>query len=149
MGSAGLPAMTIEEWADLDEDEPGELVDGRLEEEEVPSYLHEAVVAWFFHVLRAWAVTRGGWVFGSESKFAVAPRRGRKPDVSVFFPGAPLPGARDGVARVPPQIMVEVLSPRPRRSIRISSRPLPSAAAVRNHRCRLDAVPWMTSRGLP
>jgi len=114
MGSAGLPAMTIEEWAYLDEDEPGELVDGRLEEEEAPSYLHEAVVAWFIHVLRAWAAARGGWVFGSESKFAVALRRGRKPDVSVYFPGAPLPGSRDAIARVPPQIMVEVLSPRPR-----------------------------------
>ena len=114
MGSPGLPGMTLEEWADLDEDEPGELVDGRLEEEEVPSYLHEAIVAWFIRVLGAWAAARGGWVFGSESKFAVAPQRGRKPDVSVYFPGAPLPGARDGVARVPPQIMVEVLSPRPR-----------------------------------
>ena len=114
MGSAGLPAMTIEEWADLDEDEPGELVDGRLEEEEEPSYLHETVVAWFIHMLRAWAAARGGWVFGSGSKFAVAPRRGRKSDVSVYFPGAPLPGGRDAIARVPPQIMVEVLSPRPR-----------------------------------
>jgi Uma2 family endonuclease len=114
MGSPGLPAMTIGEWADLDEDEPGELVDGRLEEEEEPSYLHEAVVAWLFYTLRAWAAARGGWVFGSESKFAVAPQRGRKPDVSVYFAGAPLPGKHDEVARVPPQIMVEVLSPRPR-----------------------------------
>jgi Uma2 family endonuclease len=114
MGSPGLPAMTIDEWADLDEDEPGELVDGRLEEEEVPSYLHEAVVAWLIDTLRGWAVPRGGWVFGSESKFAVASQRGRKSDVSVYFPGAPLPGRRDSVARVPPQIMIEVLSPRPR-----------------------------------
>jgi Uma2 family endonuclease len=114
MGSPGLSAMTIEEWADLDEDEPGELVDGRLEEEEVPSYLHEAVVAWLFRVLGAWAAARGGWAFGSESKFAVAPTRGRKPDVSVYFPGMPLPAARDAVAHVPPQIMIEVLSPRPR-----------------------------------
>jgi Uma2 family endonuclease len=114
IGSPGLPAMTIEEWADLDEDEPGELVDGRVEEEEVPSYLHEAVVAWLIRVLGAWAAARGGWVFGSESKFAVAPRRGRKADVSMYFPGALLPGKRDSVARVPPQIMIEVLSPRPR-----------------------------------
>jgi Uma2 family endonuclease len=32
----------------------------------------------------------------------------------VYLPGAPLPGRRDAVARVPPQIMIEVLSPRPR-----------------------------------
>lgn len=114
IGSPGLPAMTIDVWADLDDDEPGELVDGRVEEEEVPSYLHEAVVAWLIRVLGAWAAARGGWVFGSESKFAVAPQRGRKADVSMYFPGARLPGKRDSVARVPPQIMIEVLSPRPR-----------------------------------
>jgi Uma2 family endonuclease len=114
MGSTGLPAMTITAWSELDEDEPGELVDGRLEEEEVPSYLHEAIVAWFIRILGAWATARGGWVFGSESKFAVAPQRGRKADVSVYFPGARLPGKHESVARVPPQIMIEVLSPRPR-----------------------------------
>ena len=113
MGSVG-PAMTLDEWAALDEDEPGELVDGRLEEEEVPSYLHGAVISWLIWVLGAWAAARGGWVFGSESKFAVAPQRGRKPDVSVYFPGAPVPSRHDSIARVPPQIMVEVLSPRPR-----------------------------------
>lgn len=112
MGSPGLPAMTIDEWADLDEDEPGELVDGRLEEE--ASYLHEAVVAWLIGSLGTWAAPRRGWVFGSESKFVVAPQRGRKPDVSVYFAGTSLPGRRDPVARVPPQIMIEVLSPRPR-----------------------------------
>lgn len=106
--------MTIEEWADLDEDESGELVDGRLEEEEEPSFLHEAVVAWLVHILHVWAVPRGGWVFGSAAKFAVAPSRGRKPDVSVYFTGMPLPAARDVVARVPPQIITEVLAPRPR-----------------------------------
>jgi hypothetical protein len=74
MGSAGLPAMTIEEWADLDEDEPGELVDGRLEEEEEASYLHEAVVAWLIGVLGAWAAARSGWVFGlgTDGRYAIA-----------------------------------------------------------------------------
>src|SRR5512147_191987 len=33
--------LPLEEWADLDEDVEGELVDGALEEEEVPSFLHE------------------------------------------------------------------------------------------------------------
>jgi len=31
-----MTEMTLEEWADLPEDEEGELVDGRLEEEEMP-----------------------------------------------------------------------------------------------------------------
>ena len=38
--------MTFEEWAAMDEDEPGELVDGRLEEEEVPDTMHEMIVTW-------------------------------------------------------------------------------------------------------
>jgi hypothetical protein len=33
------PLLTLEEWGDLPEDVPGELIDGRLVEEEVPDYL--------------------------------------------------------------------------------------------------------------
>ena len=40
------PRMTTSEWAELSEDVPGELVDGRLVEEEVPDYAHEVIVAW-------------------------------------------------------------------------------------------------------
>jgi hypothetical protein len=32
--------MTFDEWVAMGEDEPGELVDGRLEEEEVPDPIH-------------------------------------------------------------------------------------------------------------
>jgi Uma2 family endonuclease len=105
-------SMTFAEWAALSEDEPGELVDGRLEEEEVPSYIHEVVVGWFIHMLRVWLVSRGGFVAGSEAKFAVTPRRGRKPDLSAYLPGR-RPPPRSPI-EVPPDIMVEVISPTPR-----------------------------------
>ncbi len=65
--------MSIDEWADLPEDEPGELVDGDLQEEEMPGLLHELVVAWLLRVLGSWAALRGGLVFGSEAKFAISP----------------------------------------------------------------------------
>jgi Uma2 family endonuclease len=105
--------MTLEEWARLDEDEPGELVEGRLVEEEVPDLAHESVVSWLIRVLGTWLIRQGGFVFGSEAKFEVMPSRGRKPDVSVFFPGRTgLP--RRGVVREPPDIMVEVVSETPR-----------------------------------
>jgi Uma2 family endonuclease len=105
------PTMTLDEWYALEEDAEGELVDGVLVEEEVPSFAHEAVVAWLVQVLGAW-LGESGWVFGSEGKFGVAPRRGRKPDVSVFLAGR-RPPAR-GLARTPPDIAIEVVSPTPR-----------------------------------
>jgi Uma2 family endonuclease len=105
--------MTLEEWADMDEDEPGELVDGQLVEEEVPTTLHEAVAMSIAATLRAWARPRGGWVFGSEMKLAVSSTRGRKPDVSMFAPGTHLRGD-DALCRVPPAVVVEVISQRPR-----------------------------------
>jgi Uma2 family endonuclease len=106
--------VTLEAWADMDEDEPGELVDGWLEEEEMPSFLHEAIVAWLMRVLGVWANANGSWVFGSETKLGVSPHRGRKPDLCVYLKGAEVPGRRASMARTPPSIVVEVLSPRPR-----------------------------------
>lgn len=102
--------MTIEEWAFLPDDEDGELVDGQLVEEEVTDFVHEAVVAWLAHLFHGWVLPRGGFVGASEAKFAVASRRGRKPDLSVYLPGGRVPPRR-GLIRVPPDIVVEVLSP--------------------------------------
>jgi Uma2 family endonuclease len=105
--------LSLDEWAGLEEDEPGEFVDGWLAEEEVPDLAHESVVAWLIGVLRAWLIARGGFVFGSEAKFALSGSRGRKPDVTAYLPGRTgLP--RRGVVRVPPDIAVEVLSEAPR-----------------------------------
>lgn len=105
--------MSVEEWADLPEDEAGELVDGYLAEEEMPGLLHEMVVGWLYFTLRSWIAPRGGLVFGSEAKFAVAARRGRKPDLTMYLPGRPaLP--RRGAVRVPPDVAVEIVTPTPR-----------------------------------
>jgi Uma2 family endonuclease len=103
--------MTIAEWAAMDEDEPGELVDGVLVEDEMPDSIHEIVVTWFVHVLSTWLAGRG-FVLGSEAKFKVRPRRGRKPDVSVYLPGRK-PEPRGAISR-PPDIMIEVVTPTPR-----------------------------------
>lgn len=103
--------LTLEEWAALDEDEPGELVDGRLEEEEVPGLVHELVVTWLAHVFRTWLGARG-FVFSSDAKYAVRRDRGRKPDLAVYFVRSKLP--RNGIVTIPPDIAVEVVSPTPR-----------------------------------
>jgi Uma2 family endonuclease len=103
--------MSLAAWAAMPEDESGEFVDGWLEEEEVPSFEHELIVAWLIHMVRAWLAPRGGFVAGSEAKFAVRPSRGRKPDVSAYLPGRKPP--RHGIIDVPPDIMIEVVSPSP------------------------------------
>ena len=105
--------MTLEQWADMDEDEPGELVDGVLVEEEVPTNLHELIVSWLLYELMTWAKQHGGHVLGSEHKLGVAARRGRKPDVAVYAPHTKL-GWHASLSRVPPLIIVEVISRRAR-----------------------------------
>ena len=102
-------ALSVEEWLSLDEDEEGELVDGRLEEEEVPDAVHELGVSWLIRVLGAW-LQGNGFVFGSELKVLVGEKTGRKPDLVVLLPGTPAP-PRHGPIVAPPDILIEVVSP--------------------------------------
>ncbi len=104
--------MTADAWATLPEDAEGELVHGTLEEEEVPDPVHELIVAWFICVLGGWLGDRG-IVLGSDLKFVLGARSGRKPDVSLFLTSDGLP-ARRGAVRTPPYLMIEVISPSPR-----------------------------------
>ena len=107
------PRMTLAAWADMPEDEPGELVDGRLVEEEVANTPHEVVVSWLGRRVGNWAERTNGLVLGSEAKFAVSPHQGRKADLSVYFTRArKLP--RRGPIAAPPDVMIEVVSPTPR-----------------------------------
>ena len=108
----GCP-MSIKEWEQLDEDQPGEIVDGRLQEEEAPDFPHEVVVTALLYVLLHWGRSRECIVIGSEAKYALSSSRGRKPDISVYLSRArKLP--RHGASRMAPDIMVEVVSSRPR-----------------------------------
>lgn len=71
--------MSIEEWEQMEEDAPGELVDGRLEEEEVADSPHEVIVSALLYVLLTWAREGNRRVLSSETKYALSDRRGRKP----------------------------------------------------------------------
>ncbi len=105
--------LSLTEWYELPEDQPGELVDGRLEEEEEPDFVHEFLVALLAQTFANWAIPRGGVVGGSEVKLAVSEERGRKPDLTVYLHGSSLPPRR-GPIRVPPELAVEIVSPNPR-----------------------------------
>jgi Uma2 family endonuclease len=106
------PRVTLQEWITLPEDVPGEFVDGRLVEEEVPDYLHEVLVAWLARVLGNWAEQVGAIVGTSDAKFTLSPTRGRKADLTVYLAGRK-PPAR-GVITIPPDIAVEIVSASPR-----------------------------------
>ena len=113
MSSLHAAKMSLEEWYALPEDTPGELVDGRLEEEEVPGFAHELIVSLLNHYLTSWGLPRGAFVAGSEGKYRIGPQRGRKPDLVVYFPDSRAPQP-EGLIDIPPDIAVEVVSPRPR-----------------------------------
>ena len=104
--------MSIEEWAAMPEDEPGELVGGWLVEEEVADYEHETILSFVNALVRGWVAPEGGFVAGSEAKLAVRAEQGRKPDLSVYLPGRNIP-PRHGPISVPPDIALEVVSRTP------------------------------------
>jgi Uma2 family endonuclease len=108
-----LRKLSRSEWAALPSDEPGELVDGALVEEEMADYVHAFVVAWIITMVGGWAFPRDAWVAASDARFGVSEDRGRKPDATVYLPDAPRPPAR-GLVTVPPSIAIEVVSPTPR-----------------------------------
>src|SRR5260221_13028008 len=105
--------MSVDEWFALTEDEPAELVDGVLVEEQVPDVTNELIVAWIVTVLRNWMRGRGGIVLGSGTKLKLGERRGRMPDASAYLPGGAKPPPR-GPVPVPPDIAIEIVSPTPR-----------------------------------
>jgi Uma2 family endonuclease len=105
--------VSAEVWEQMGEDQPGELVDGLLQEEEVVDSPHEVIVSALLYVLLTWARPGKGRVLASETKYALSKHRGRKPDISVFLTrDRKLP--RRGAMRHPPDIMIEVISPEPR-----------------------------------
>lgn len=120
--------LTLDEWAALPADRPGELVDGALVEEEMADYIHDFVVGWLIAVVGSWVLARGGLIASSDAKFAIGGDRGRKPDATVYLPGSRRPPAR-GVIRVPPSIAIEVVSSTPRDARRDRIDKLPDYAA--------------------
>ena len=103
-------SITVEAWGLLPEDAEGELVNGQLIEEEMATLVHEALVAFLITVFTNWLGQNRGLVGGSNTKFKVSSRGGRKPDVFVYLPGTVLPRADARVIETPPDIMVEVVS---------------------------------------
>ena len=60
--------LSVEEWFLLSGEPRGELVEGRLVEEEAPDYVHELLVILLGQILCAWAFPRGGVVGGRRGR---------------------------------------------------------------------------------
>ena len=99
--------MSDEEWESLGEDVEGELVDGVLVEEEMPSSVHEILAPIVSRLLLTWTDVHGG-IVGNSPKFLLRSGRGRIPDLFLFFAGRK-PRAR-GAVRIPPDVMIEIVS---------------------------------------
>jgi len=108
----GPGPVTWEQFVALDEDDPRELVDGKLLDVEVPTEQHEHVVAVLLSFLVTWARERkAGRVHASGYKVKVSASRGAMPDVQLYRRGNPAKMTPAGVEGGRPDLAVEVLSP--------------------------------------
>jgi hypothetical protein len=55
-----LRPLALAEWGDLGDDEPGELVDGYLVEEDEVGAEHDIAGAWLIWLFQSWLASRGG-----------------------------------------------------------------------------------------
>ena len=86
-----------------------ELLDGHLFEVEIPTDMHEFIVAELIRLLGNWAVDNGGKVLASGYKVKISTGRGVMPDVQFYRPGRKT--ARQGLVEGAPDLAVEVISP--------------------------------------
>jgi len=114
------PPATWDEFVELEEDDPRELIDGALVEIEVPGLRHERAVVAILSPLDAWSrSTKAGWALPSGYKVRITDRRGVMPDVQ-FISKEKLPLLDEkGLSRGAPDLVVEVISPSSRRFDRV------------------------------
>jgi Uma2 family endonuclease len=110
--SAGA-THTWDDFVMLDEDDLRELIDGELVEVEVPTGIHEFIVAMLVHRLMGWALPRrAGFALASGFKVRITNRRGVMPDVQFFRAGSRDAERRpQGLVGGHPDLVVEVVSP--------------------------------------
>ena len=110
-----MPTSGPHTWAEfiaLPDDDRRELIDGHLIEVEVPTQLHELIVAHILACLWNWAQATGsGSVLGSGYKVRINPKRGVMPDVQFFKTGHLPPEEQQGLETGRPDLAVEVISP--------------------------------------
>ena len=104
--------MTVEDWGELDDKDWRELVDGVLEEPEMASALHDTVIAWLIALLYPYFAKRKGFVASAGPRLVIRADRGRIADVMCW--SAKHKPEMHGLVRTPPDVVVEIITPRPR-----------------------------------
>lgn len=108
-GAPGL--VTWGEYIKLPDDDRRELIDGVLVEIEMPTELHEYIVARLVTLLTVWAdKARAGHVLGSGYKVRITRLRSFMPDVQFFRRGSKARREDAGLVRGHPDLVVEVIS---------------------------------------
>src|SRR6266852_2158769 len=109
---ADLGPYTWRDFVELDEDDPRELLDGRLVEIEVPTWTHESIVATLIVYLGTWArLKKAGRVIGSGYKLRIDDRQGFMPDVQFYRSGNLPVGQEAGLEKGRPALVIEVILP--------------------------------------
>jgi Uma2 family endonuclease len=103
---------TWEEFLELDEDDPRELLDGEFVEIEVPTRTHESIVTSLIVTLGSWArLKKAGRVLASGYKLRIDARRGAMPDIQLYRTGNWPAGQDKGLETGHPDLVIEVISP--------------------------------------
>ncbi len=102
-------------WSDfiaLEEDDPRELLNGHLVELEVPTLMHERIVALIIFQLEGWSRARNaGLVLGSGYRIRIDETRGAMPDVQFYARGNFPTGQDKGLEQGRPDLAIEIISP--------------------------------------
>ena len=100
-----------ERFVDLPDDDRRELIDGKLVLTEMPTELHERIVAFLTLAFGLWVRQHKGAAFyASGYRVRIDARHGFFPDVQLYHPGNRALRAPEGCIRGAPDVVVEVLS---------------------------------------
>jgi len=121
VGSPGAArGATWNDFLALDEDDPRELIDGVLVGVDVPTELHEHIVALLAFFLVGWTRAHGGRVLASGYRVRISDRRGVLPDLQYFGPESARRLQQRGLVEGHPDLAVEVVSETSRRYDRVT-----------------------------
>jgi Uma2 family endonuclease len=116
---ASTRIVTWDEFVRLPDDDRRELIDGVLQEVEVPGLVHEHIVMTLGHRLKGWTDAHGGLVLASGYKVRISPTRGLMPDIQVYRQGSAAERLERGLETGHPDLAVEILSPGSQRHDRV------------------------------